>query len=117
MRVRCLFVFGFFFFFFLLNYLLFREWLGKVDRMRARPTDGQEGWKEGSEDRGGSKASWAESVDPRAPSPGSMGQYNKSAATQDFQVKHVQVTEAYYHVLILLTLLLPPHRLDPFRGT
>lgn len=106
-----------FFFFFLLNYLLFREWLGKVDRMRARPTDGQEGWKEGSEDRGGSKASWAESVDPRAPSPGSMGQYNKSAATQDFQVKHVQVTEAYYHVLILLTLLLPPHRLDPFRGT
>ncbi|CAI5640031.1 unnamed protein product [Oreochromis niloticus] len=61
------------------------EWLGKVDRMRSRPSDSQEGWKEGSEDRGGSKASWTESVDPRAPSPGSMGQYNKSAATQDFQ--------------------------------
>lgn len=79
----------FFFFVDLLNYHLFREWLGKVDRIRPRPPDGQEGWKEGSEDRGGIKASWAEGVDPRAPSPGSIGQFSKSAATQDFQVKHV----------------------------
>ena len=64
----------------------FREWMGKVDRMRSRTSDNQEGWKEGSEERGGSKASWADSVDPRAPSPGSVGQYSKSAAPQDYQV-------------------------------
>lgn len=66
---------------------IFREWMGKVERIRPRPPDSQEGWKEGSEDRGANKASWADSVDPRAPSPGSVGQYNKSAAPQDFQVK------------------------------
>ncbi|KAM6921826.1 LOW QUALITY PROTEIN: protein PRRC2C [Xenentodon cancila] len=60
------------------------EWMGKVERMRSRTTDNQEGWKEGSEERGGGKTSWADSVDPRAPSPGSMGQY-KSAAQQDYQ--------------------------------
>lgn len=60
--------------------------MGKVERIRSRPPDGQEGWKEGTEDRGGNKTSWADG-DPRAPSPGSMGQYNKSAAPQDYQVK------------------------------
>lgn len=60
--------------------------MGKVERIRSRPPDGQEGWKEGSEDRGGSKTAWADG-DPRAPSPGSVGQYNKSAAPQDYQVK------------------------------
>ncbi len=74
---------------FLLNCIeiIFRDWMGKVDRMRSRPSEGQEGWKEGSEDRGGSKTSWADTVDPRSPSPGSMGQYNKSTAQQDYQVK------------------------------
>lgn len=61
--------------------------MGKVDRIRPRPSDSQEGWKDGSEERGASKTSWADSGDPRAPSPGSMGQYNKSAAPQDFQVR------------------------------
>ncbi|KAM9848726.1 protein PRRC2C [Aulostomus maculatus] len=61
------------------------EWMGKVERIRSRPSDNQEGWKEGSEDRGGSKTSWADSVDPRAPSPGSMGQYSKTAGPQDYQ--------------------------------
>lgn len=60
--------------------------MGKVERIRSRPSDSQEGWKEGSEDRGAGKTSWADAVDPRAPSPGSMGQYNKSAASQDHQV-------------------------------
>lgn len=67
--------------------IIFREWMGKVERVRPRPSDSQEGWTEGSEDRGGNKTSWADSTDPRAPSPGSMGQYSKSAATQDYQVK------------------------------
>ncbi|XP_028258879.1 protein PRRC2C isoform X2 [Parambassis ranga] len=58
------------------------EWMGKVERMRAQTSEGQEGWKEGSE-VGGSKTSWADGVDPRAPSPGSMGQYSKSP--QDYQ--------------------------------
>lgn len=57
-----------------------------MDRVRSRPSDSQEGWKEGSEDRAGSKTSWADAVDPQAPSPGTMGQYNKSAAQQDYQV-------------------------------
>ncbi|KAF7645558.1 hypothetical protein LDENG_00202380, partial [Lucifuga dentata] len=61
------------------------DWIGKAERVRIRPSDTQEGWKEGSEDRGGSKTSWADGVDPRASSPGSMGQYNKSAAPQDYQ--------------------------------
>lgn len=61
--------------------------MGKVERIRPRPSDSQEGWKEGSEDRGGNKTLWADSVDPNAPSPGNMGQYNKSAAPQDYQVK------------------------------
>lgn len=65
----------------------FREWMGKVERIRSRPSDNQEGWKEGSEDRGGSKTSWADTVDPRAPSPSNMGPYNKSAAPQDYQVQ------------------------------
>lgn len=59
--------------------------MGKVERVRSRPSDGQEGWKEGSEDHVGNKISWADSVEPNTPSPGSMGQY-KSAAPQDYQV-------------------------------
>ena len=66
--------------------------MGKVERMRSRPAEGQEGWKEGPEERGGSKTSWADG-DPRAPSPGSMGQY-KSAAPQDYQVKPVILSHA-----------------------
>ncbi|XP_068599150.1 protein PRRC2C [Brachionichthys hirsutus] len=61
------------------------EWMSKMERARSRPSDGQEGWKEVSEDRGGGKTSWADSVDPRAPSPGSTGQYNKPAHPQDYQ--------------------------------
>lgn len=70
-----------------MEHVCFREWMGKVERVRPRPADGQEGWKEGAEDRGGSKTSWTDSADPRAPSPGSMSQFNKSAAPQDFQVQ------------------------------
>ncbi|XP_028301264.1 protein PRRC2C isoform X2 [Gouania willdenowi] len=62
------------------------EWMAKVDRMRARASDGQDGWKEGTDDRVGSKSSWSESLDPRAQSPGSVGQqYNKSVDAQDNQ--------------------------------
>ncbi|KAK2907636.1 protein PRRC2C isoform X2 [Channa argus] len=61
------------------------EWMGKVERIRSRASDSQEGWKEGSEDRGVNKTSWADTVDPRAPSPGSMGPNNKSAALTDYQ--------------------------------
>ncbi|XP_034036303.1 protein PRRC2C [Thalassophryne amazonica] len=61
------------------------EWMGKVERVRSRTSDSQEGWKDGSEDHSGSKASWADSVDPRAPSPGSIGQYSKSTGQQDYQ--------------------------------
>lgn len=68
--------------------------MSKVERMRSRPADGQEGWKEGPEDRGGSKTAWADTVDPRAPSPGSMGQYNKATAPQDYQVKLVYIAKA-----------------------
>lgn len=94
--------------------------MGKVERMRPRPPDGQEGWKEGSEDRGGNKASWADSADPRAPSPGSMGQYSKSAATQDYQVdtgsinlpsgsfKQRGVQSVFIHILVLCRVPLVP---------
>nr|XP_057929504.1 protein PRRC2C [Doryrhamphus excisus] len=61
------------------------EWMGKVDRMRPRPPDVQESWKEGSEEHGVVKTSWADCVDPRAPSPGSGGQYNKVTAPPDYQ--------------------------------
>uniref|UniRef100_A0A1A8J888 Proline-rich coiled-coil 2C n=1 Tax=Nothobranchius kuhntae TaxID=321403 RepID=A0A1A8J888_NOTKU len=61
------------------------EWMGKVECMRSRTSDNQEGWKDGSEEPVGSKSSWADGVDPRAPSPGSLGQYSKTAATQDYQ--------------------------------
>ena len=57
--------------------------MGKVERIRPRPKEGHEG----SEDRGGNKTSRADNVDPRAPSPGSMGQYSKLTAAQDYQVK------------------------------
>lgn len=59
--------------------------MGKVERMRPRPPDGQEGWKEGGEDRAGSKGSWADSGDGRAPSPGSMAQYK--GTPRDYQVR------------------------------
>lgn len=61
------------------------EWMSKVDRIRSRPSDTQEGWKDGSDGRAGGKGSCADSVDPRAPSPGNVGQYNKLAAQSDFQ--------------------------------
>lgn len=80
--------------------------MGKVERMRSRPPDGQESWKEGSEDRGGNKTSWADSADPRAPSPGSMGQYNKSTAPQDYQVNLVCIPKATSHVCILFLFFL-----------
>lgn len=48
--------------------------MNKVERARSRTADGQEGWKEGSEDHAANKASWADSADPRASSPASMGQ-------------------------------------------
>lgn len=60
--------------------------MSKVDRARSRTSDGQEGWKEGSEDHAANKTSWADGADPRAPSPASMGQY-KSAAQQELQVQ------------------------------
>lgn len=63
--------------------------MGKMERMRSRTSEGQEGWKEGSEEPGGGKASWADGVDPRAPSPGSGGQYSKSALSQEYLVKDV----------------------------
>lgn len=71
--------------------------MGKVERLRSRPADGQEGWKEGSEDCRGSKTSWADSADPRAPSPGNMGQYNKAAAPQDHQVKQLCIAQAFHY--------------------
>ena len=62
-----------------------REWMGKVERMRPRTADGQEGWKEGGDDRGSSRGSWVDGGNGRAPSPGSMNQYNKTAP-RDYQV-------------------------------
>lgn len=49
----------------------------KVDRMRSRKIDVQEGWKEGVEERNDGKSSWVESGDPRAPSPGNLVHYSK----------------------------------------
>uniref|UniRef100_A0A3Q2YKU4 BAT2 N-terminal domain-containing protein n=1 Tax=Hippocampus comes TaxID=109280 RepID=A0A3Q2YKU4_HIPCM len=46
----------------------------------SRPPDGQDS----SEEHGG-KTSWADSADPRAPSPGSAAHYNKAATLQDYQ--------------------------------
>lgn len=63
--------------------------MSKVERMRARTSDGQEGWNDRPEEPGGAKASWGDNVDPRAPSPGTGGQYNKSAFLQEYQVKDV----------------------------
>ncbi|XP_015253474.1 PREDICTED: protein PRRC2C isoform X1 [Cyprinodon variegatus] len=54
------------------------EWI------RSRTSENQEGWKDGSEERGATKT-WADSVDPRAPSPGSVGQYSKLPASLDYQ--------------------------------
>lgn len=58
--------------------------MAKVDRMRSRNTDAQEGWKE--EERSDGKSSWAESGDPRALSPGNIGHYSKNVPPQDQQV-------------------------------
>lgn len=68
--------------------------MGKVDRMRSRPTDGQEGWKEGAEDRGGNKGSWTDSGDGRAPSPGSMAQYK--GAPRDYQVMNNEMSGLHF---------------------
>lgn len=70
--------------------------MSKVDRIRSRPSDTQEGWKDGSDGRAGGKGSCADSVDPRAPSPGNVGQYNKLAAQPDFQVKLMTTTISFY---------------------
>lgn len=56
-----------------------------MERVRSRPADSQDGWKECSEDRGAAKISWADTSDPRAPSPGSAGQH-KAEVPQDYQV-------------------------------
>ncbi|XP_059923988.1 protein PRRC2C isoform X3 [Gadus macrocephalus] len=61
------------------------EWMGKVERMRPRPSDGRVGVKEGSEDHVCNKGSRADGVDPRAPSPSSHGQYSKSTIPQDYK--------------------------------
>ncbi|KAL7888098.1 hypothetical protein AOLI_G00030720 [Acnodon oligacanthus] len=61
------------------------EWMSKVDRMRSRNTDAQEGWKEGGGEKSESKGSWADSVDPRVPSPASITQYNKTGPSSDYQ--------------------------------
>lgn len=66
--------------------LLFRDWMSKVERARSRTSDSQEGWKEASEDHAANKTSWADSGDPRAPSPAGAGQY-KSTPQQDLQVE------------------------------
>ncbi len=58
----------------------------KVDRMRSRNADVQEGWKEGEEERRDRKSSWAESGDPRAPSPGNIIHYSKMVPPQEQQV-------------------------------
>uniref|UniRef100_A0A8C2GIT1 Proline-rich coiled-coil 2C n=1 Tax=Cyprinus carpio TaxID=7962 RepID=A0A8C2GIT1_CYPCA len=51
----------------------------------SRNADVQEGWKEGEEERRDSKSSWAESGDPRAPSPGNIVHYSKTVPPQDQQ--------------------------------
>ncbi|XP_060722698.1 protein PRRC2C isoform X1 [Tachysurus vachellii] len=61
------------------------EWVNKVDRIRSRNTEAQECWKEGGEERSERKNSWADSGEPRAPSPGSVTQYNKTGPPQDYQ--------------------------------
>ncbi|XP_051511184.1 protein PRRC2C-like isoform X2 [Myxocyprinus asiaticus] len=65
------------------------EWMTKVDRLRPRNTDAQEGWKGGGEERSDSKSSWAESGDTRAPSHGNIGHYSKMAHSQDQQGQQV----------------------------
>ncbi|XP_052391759.1 protein PRRC2C isoform X2 [Carassius gibelio] len=60
------------------------EWMTKVDRMRSRNADVQEGWTE-EEGRRDSKSSWAESGDPKAPSPGNIVHYSKTVPPQDQQ--------------------------------
>ncbi|XP_062858216.1 protein PRRC2C [Trichomycterus rosablanca] len=62
------------------------DWVNKVERMRSRAADSQESWKEGGEERRGSKNSWADTGDPKAPSSGSVTQYsNKTAPSQEYQ--------------------------------
>uniref|UniRef100_A0A671MEQ2 Protein PRRC2C-like n=1 Tax=Sinocyclocheilus anshuiensis TaxID=1608454 RepID=A0A671MEQ2_9TELE len=61
------------------------QWMTKVDRMRSRNADVQEGWKEGEEERRDSKSSWAESGGLRAPSPGNIVHYSKIFPPQDQQ--------------------------------
>ncbi|KAM9831336.1 LOW QUALITY PROTEIN: protein PRRC2C [Neosynchiropus ocellatus] len=53
------------------------DWMSKVDRSKSRPPEGQDTWKEGSEERGSSKTSWADNVDSTGPP--------KSSAPQDYQ--------------------------------
>ncbi|XP_030626190.1 LOW QUALITY PROTEIN: protein PRRC2C [Chanos chanos] len=58
------------------------EWMAKVEHMRSRNTDAQEGWKDGTEDRSDRKGSWVDSGDPRDPASTSTAQYTKTG--QDY---------------------------------
>lgn len=59
-----------------------------MERIRSRNADAQESWKEGGEDRSEHRNSWADSGEPRASSPISATQYNKTGPPQDYQVRH-----------------------------
>ncbi|XP_055020539.1 protein PRRC2C isoform X2 [Boleophthalmus pectinirostris] len=61
------------------------EWMGKVERLRSRAPDSQEGWKDISDGRGGSKGSCADGGEPSAPSPSSVASFNKSGIPQEYQ--------------------------------
>ncbi|XP_046691688.1 protein PRRC2C isoform X1 [Silurus meridionalis] len=61
------------------------EWVNKVDRIRSRNKDTQEGWKEGGEERSECKNSWGDGGEPRASSPGSGTQCSKKGQSQDYQ--------------------------------
>ncbi|MFT7801549.1 protein PRRC2C isoform X1 [Arapaima gigas] len=61
------------------------DWTSKVERVRSRNAEITEGWKEGSEDRAGSKGPWVDSGDPRAVSPGGRAQHGKGGQQQEHQ--------------------------------
>lgn len=71
--------------------------------MRSRNADAQESWKDGGDDRSDSKNLWADSGEPRAASPGSVTQYNKTGPSQDFPVRHA----ALFYCLFLEELIMP----------
>lgn len=83
------------------SFVSYREWVNKVERIRSRNTEAQECWKEGGEERSERKNSWADSGEPRAPSPGSVTQYNKTGPPQDYQVKHTASIYSSFSALFL----------------